>query len=126
MKHLWIGVCILAVILAASIVCVSMLNLCVHRVADRLDEAVSLLDRGETSAALKTAKRAANLWHRYSGFLCSILDHEESDSIAWNFAELSSYAQTCSTEEFRCRCVEASAMIRHMADMELPYYYNIF
>lgn len=125
MRYLYIGLGILAVILIASILCLCLLRGFVGDVAAALDAAIAALDRGDTAAAEASARQAEALWQRYSGFLCAILDHAETDAITRSFANVSSYAATDTTDEFRASCVETVAMIRHVADMEMPYYYNI-
>lgn len=125
MKYLYIGVGILAVTLVLSILSVCLLGGFVTQAADRLDAAVDALDRSDTAAAEAQAEQAQMLWKKYSGFVCSILDHSESDAITWGLANVRSYAVTESYDEFRASCVETAAMIRHVANMERPYYYNI-
>lgn len=126
MKYLSIGIGILAVILACSILYLCLLNSFVTKAADQLQLAVRSLDQDDTAGAVAAAQQAESLWRRYSGFLCSVLEHTESDAITWGLANVRSYAETQTWDEFRASCVEAEAMIRHVVDMEMPYYYNIF
>lgn len=125
MKYLYIGLALLAVTLAAGIICLCVLNTMVDKTASHLDAAIAAIDRGDAGSAAASAEKAEQTWKHYAGFMGAILDHEETDAVNWGMANIRSYAATGSLHEFRASCVETVAIIRHIGEMENPYYYNI-
>lgn len=126
MKYLYIGISILALTLLASIILVVCLNNCIHRTAKLLDEALEACDRNDMEQAYRKGMEAERLWNKYDGFLGVALDHEESDGITFGVAEMNSYAITDTPEDFRRCCAEVNAQMYHVAQKELPYYFNLF
>ncbi len=125
MKYLYIGIALLVVSLTAGIVCMCALNRCVDQTAAQLEQAIYAYDQGDEAGAVALSARAEDKWTRYEHFFSSVLDHQETDTINWNLASIRSYASTGSMHEFRAGCEQAIAMIRHLAEMETPYYFNI-
>lgn len=125
MKYLYIGVSLLAVTLAASILTLCALNTRADETAAQLEAAIVAFDQDDWQTATACVEKAESLWNHHKGFLGTLLDHEESDTIQWGLANIRSFAVTGSGEEFRAGCTETAAMIRHVAQMERPYYYNI-
>lgn len=125
MKYLYIGLSLLAATLAASIVSLCTLNLRTNEAAVQLEAAIDAFDRDDWQTATACVEKAGDIWDHYSGLLGTVLDHQESDAIKWGLANIRSFAVTKSGEEFRAGCTETAAMIRHVAQMERPYYYNI-
>lgn len=125
MKYFYIGLSLLVVTLTAGILSLCALNALVDETADHLDAAIAAYDRGDEQEAVESAQKAEQVWNRYSGFLGAILDHEEADTAKWGMANIRSYAATGTMEEFRASCTETVAIIRHIAEMERPHYYNI-
>ncbi len=125
MKYLYIGVGLLLVMLAISLLCLWQLSVCSDAIAKQLEQAISAYDSGQMDASISYARTAEAMWHEKEGFLCSLLDHMETDSIHWNFSDIRSYMTSGPADEFRASCAEALAMVRHLKEMELPYFYNI-
>lgn len=125
MKYLYIGIGILAVTLAACIAIVVCMNVCITRAAKLLDEALEAYDSNRLEAAYEKGRQAEKLWNKYEGFLGVVLDHEEADGITFGVAEMNSYAHTNTPEDFRRCCAEVNAQMYHVANKELPYYYNL-
>lgn len=86
MKHLVIGLVILALLLAASIGAVSLLENRAGQIVQELRLAEQALDQDAPALASDYARKAMDLWQRYSGFLGSILYHAEMDDINVHFA----------------------------------------
>ena len=72
------------------------------------------------------ARKAMDLWQRYSGFLGSILYHAEMDDINVHFAQLGGNAAAQDLGELRSTCAELIALVEHLPQMEKAYYFNIF
>ena len=78
----------------------------------------------EETAAANHAQQAKRAFDRRQELLSAFLSHEELDEIAIDFAELEVYGQEGSREEFRARCEALLFRLRHVAEMDVPFYYN--
>ena len=126
MKHLVIGLVILALLLATSIGAVSLLENRAGQIVQELRLAEQALDQDAPALASDYARKAMDLWQHYSGFLGSILYHAEMDDINVHFAQLSGNAAAQDLGELRSTCAELIALVEHLPQMEKAYYFNIF
>ena len=53
-----------------------------------------------------------------------MLSHEELDEIESVFSALESYGKTETGDEFRSSCAELALRLRHIRQMDVPFYYN--
>ena len=126
MKYLYIGVGVLAVLLAACILSTTVISSCTRETADALEHALSAFDEDDFPAAAAQASRAKSEWDQHAKLLSALLSHEELDEIDTAFTALDSYRKTQTADEFRSRCAELSLRLRHITQMDIPFYYNFF
>lgn len=126
MKYLYLGAAILAVLLAVCILSTAVIGSHTRRIAETLEDALSAFDGGNLSEAAALADRAKNTWERSAKLLSAMLSHEELDEIDTAFSALDSYRRTQAADEFRSRCAELALRLRHIAQMDIPFYYNFF
>lgn len=126
MKYLVIGLVILALLLATAIGAVSLLENRAMQIVQELRLAEQALDQDAPELASDYARKAMDLWQRYSGFLGSILYHAEMDDINVHFAQLGGNAAAQDLGELRSTCAELIALVEHLPQMEKAYYFNIF
>ena len=126
MKYFYTGLAVLAVLLAASLLCNTLIDKSTERALAALDDALAAFDAGDTEAAAAKAALAQEHWRKKSNFLSAILSHEELDEIENAFIALDSYTKTQSDEEFRRSCAELRFRLRHITQREIPFYYNFF
>ncbi len=124
MKYFYIGLGVLAVLLALSIGSSALLCRSTQEPERLLRDADAALLADDFPAAAALAGRAARAFDRRRALLSSLLSHEELDEIAIGFSDLEVYAAEGSREEFRARCKELQFRLRHIAEMDLPFYYN--
>lgn len=124
MKYFW---CAAALLLALGLGCA----LAVQRVGCISDEISALLEAAQDAAraedmaeTLRQVDRASVCWERAQGFLSSVLRHAETDELSRQFESLRQYVLLEDREEAICRAVELAALLRHLKEMEQPYYYN--
>lgn len=115
MKHFWIGLSILALLLALSIGSLLFMSVTTEKVAALLDEAQSL----KPEAAMEKVSQAEDLWNRRYGLMAALTDHEGLNEIRQGFAEL----KTC-PQDFETRCCGLASLVRGLSQSEMPYYYN--
>lgn len=125
MKYLYFGLGLLAATLAISLVCLWQLADRSQWIAAQLEAAVAACDAGDYSRAYEAAGESEKLWKKNESFICSLLDHMETDNINRGLSNLRSYMRTGTTEEFRASCAEVLVMVRHLAEMERPYLHNL-
>ena len=124
MKLLYLGLGILAVLLALCIGSSVLLCRSTRESEAHLQEAAAALEADNFSAAANHAQQAKQAFDRRQELLSAFLSHEELDEIAIDFAELEVYGQEGSREEFRARCEALLFRLRHVAEMDVPFYYN--
>ena len=124
MKYFYIGLGVLAVLLALSIGSSALLCRSTQDPERLLQNADAALLADDFPAAAALAGRAARAFDRRRDLLSAMLSHEELDEIAIGFSDLEVYAAEGSREEFRARCKELQFRLRHIAEMDLPFYYN--
>lgn len=126
MKYLYIGIGVLVLLLAGCILSTALISVCTCKAADALEVALSAFDEGSFSAAAAQAEYAKSEWDRHAKLLSALLSHEELDEIDAAFTALDSYRKTQTADEFRNRCAELSLRLRHITQMDIPFYYNFF
>ena len=124
MKHFYLGLGILAVLLALCIGSSVLLCRSTRESEAHLQEAAAALEADDLPAAANHAQQAKRAFDRRQELLSAFLSHEELDEIAIDFAELEVYGQEGSREEFRARCASLLLRLRHVAEMDVPFYYN--
>lgn len=122
MKYFYIGGGILVVLLAVSL----LLSLAV---ADRATATAELLTQAaghmdDFPAAQEAGMKAAQLWESHTEFLSTLIAHDELDEIAEGFRRLTAYAKEENRDEFRSQCQVLIFRLEHIAQMDLPFYYN--
>lgn len=126
MKYLYLGAAILAVLLAACILSGVLVSTATEGALDSLDLALEAFDRSGLAQAAPYAKAAKQDWQRHSRLLSALLGHEELDEIEALFTSLESYTRTASADDFRSVCAELALRLRHITQMDVPFYYNFF
>ena len=124
MKYLTVALLRLAVTLGASILCTCLLHGSAEKAANLLEKSLLALREGDFARACAYASQAARQWQASKGLFCAVLDHAETDEIAFSLAELRQSAAAGDRVECRLLCARTAARMRHVEQMELPFYYN--
>ena len=126
MKHVLIACIILLAVLAFCIF--SML--CVRAAAARTLEALALSYQSARnhnfSAAALALSDAERSWNQHEDFFSSVLAHDEVDRVAGDLAELRQYVLVGDYDDYLAVVSGLMETLRHMRQVELPVYYNIF
>lgn len=126
MKYLYIGIGVLAALLALCILSTLLVSFGTRAALSSLETSLTAFDEGDFLTAMEHAMHAKSEWEQHSGLLSTLLSHEELDEIDAGFTALSSYCITKTTDEFRSLCAELSLRLRHITQMDIPFYYNFF
>lgn len=125
MKFLRLGV---GVLLACFLLCAaaaSSLDRCTGEASTRLEQAQRFGSTGNFEEAARWISQASEVWEARKGFLGSTLRHEELDEIEVGFRSLLAIAEQEADDQFAPACAELIARIRHVSEMEKPFYYNV-
>ena len=123
MKYLYIGLGTLIVLLAASILSCVLIASALDVPERSLEQAQLSVDT-DLQDAVRYAEEAADAWEQRRHFLSSFLSHDELDEVDRAFVELRTYGRTRTQEEFEARCAELRLRLRHISEMDIPFYYN--
>ena len=125
MKKLWLGLGLLAALLALGLGSLGMLAARSARAEAVLAQAAEAAGAGDMARAADLAARAQALWQAALPAVDAVTSHEETDEICRALAELRSLGRSGQREEFLALCARLEVMAAHLAEMERPRWYNI-
>lgn len=124
MKYLYIGISVLAVLLAVCVFSNLWAATALDGAQASLSAALDALDRGDFSAAVTHGADAAAQWERRKNVFSVLSDHEALDEISVGFSALHAYAAEREVTEYRARCRELLLRLARLSRADLPFYYN--
>ena len=122
MKHLYLGLGILLVLLVLGLLSLFLLTHNLEKAALSLDQASAQARQGRDLEARETALYARSRWERLYGLTASLVDHGPLDEVNRAFAELEALEDP---QELAKTCRVLSCLISGIARREMPLYYNI-
>ena len=122
MKHLYLGLGILVVLLILGLLGLFLLTRNLEQAALSLDQAYAQAMKGRDQEARETALYARSQWERLYGLTASLVDHGPLDEVNRAFAELEAQEDS---QELAKTCRVLSCLVRGIARREKPLYYNI-
>ena len=126
MKYALIALLILSLVLGMCLLCLNLLEDTTEQVTETLKLALDAAARKDFPVALFHVQHAQEQWEKTEGLYGVLLNHSETDEITFLLSALMVCAEQPVAEELQYRCAELIAMLEHIAEMEKPYYYNIF
>lgn len=126
MRHIVIGVGIFAAVLLFCLWSGYYVTQTVKSAEESLMQAYELAEQEDAKAALQAVEAASNCWDDHSGYFGTVLRHDEIDGVVGEFARLRITIRSGDNDEFLPTCAALLATLRHIREMELPYFYNIF
>ncbi len=124
MKRLWLGIGILAVLLAVSCVTSSAMGRIHTPIADDLEAAAAAASREDWEKTKALAERAKARWEQYWYFTATVADHTPMDEIESLFAELEVYLQEQEMPHFSATSRQLAQLAASMADSQKPVWWN--
>jgi len=125
MKHLSIGIGLLAVLLAGSLLTLWYTVQYLDDTEQPLRDLIPYLDTGNYSDMLPLIEESQRCWESHRGYFCSLFSHTELEDVEQTFAALKAYAEQEELAELRDAHTRLLAMLEHLRNMDKPYYYNI-
>lgn len=115
MRRLWIGVGLLAVMLAGALLLAEITERSHAPAAKALREASSFAEAGKWQQARGSAGEAQSLWKKKWHLTASFTDHEPMDEIDALFAELQVYGDAGNTLSFRAVCGRLEELLESLS-----------
>ena len=125
MKRLWLGLGILAVLLAVSIAVTAGMDRVHERIAADLDAAQTAAETENWEQADALAQAAARKWQRARRFTAAVADHGPMDDVDRQFAALMAYGAARETADFTAACAELAVQTRAMGDSHALTWWNL-
>lgn len=125
MKRLWIGVGVLAVVLAAGIalnVAMDRLHTDLSRELDRAGE-LAMQERWEEAG--EVAREAYRRWQDRRRLLAAVVDHEPLEEMERLFSQLWVYRQRQWITEFSAVCVQLARQAEAIGDSHILTWWNL-
>ena len=126
MRHIVIGGGIFAAVLLFCLWSGHYVTQAVKSAEESLVQAYDLAEKEDTDAALQAVEAASSCWDDHSDYFGTVLRHDEIDSVVGEFARLRITIRSGDNDEFLPTCAALLATLRHIREMEWPYFYNIF
>ena len=125
MKKLWLGLGLLAALLALGLGSLRLLTARSGRAEAGLALAAEAAGAGDMAMACEYAAQVRQYWQDALPAVDAVTSHEETDEIRRCLAELLAEGRSGRREEFLALCARLRAMTAHLAEMERPRWYNI-
>lgn len=116
MKRLWIGIIILAVLLAAGIGLSIGIPALHSRLSEALTSACDAAEKGDWETALSLANSAKADWERYQHFVAAFVDHEPLEQMDRLFSELEVYRNQRLPAEYAAVCAHLSHLSKAIGE----------
>ena len=125
MKHLTLGLGLLAVLLAVGLLSLWLTVQYLDDTERPLRSLTPHLEAGDSYAALPLIVESRTVWESHRGYFCSLFSHTELEEVEQCFAALAAYAEQGELAELRDAHTRLLAILEHLRDMDKPCYYNI-
>ena len=125
MKRLWLGIGVLAVFLAASLL-LSWYLPGLHRdLSDQLCTAAQAAEHGDMEEAARLAGSAKQRWEHSRYFVASFTDHEPLENLDSLFEELDVYRTADLPVDYAATCIQLSELCLAIAESHCLTWWNL-
>ncbi len=125
MKHLWFGVGLLALLLAASLWLGSATESVHHEPARDLDKAADAALNDDWALASALYLRAEKHWQQHRNLTAVLSHHGLIDQIDAGFSMLADYARCQETAPFAAACSQLAQQLRSLPESHSFRWWNL-
>ena len=125
MKRIWIGIVLLAVLLAAGFWLSGFMKEAHLPAAQDLQRAGELALEEQWGPAQAFAKRGQDLWKKKWPVTAAIADHEPMDEIDALFAQLKTYGKTRDPEPYSAVCDHLGSLLEALSQGHRCKWWNL-
>lgn len=125
MRRFWIGVILLAVLLAAGLWTSRAMDRIHTPIGTLLDGAAEAAQQEDWSRAELLATQARDAWAQSRHTVAALADHTPMDELDGLFAQLPIFLRQRDTAHFAVTCAELSQLARAMGEAHAPDWWNL-
>lgn len=125
MKRFWIGLSVLAVLLATSIGVTVFIQRSHSPIYEDLALAAQAALAGDWNSAPEIAARARQRWDSCNRLTAAFIDHSILEEAEALFAEIDTYAAAQDPVSFAAACAHLSRLAKAIAESHLPIWQNL-
>ena len=125
MKRLYIGIALLAVMLALGIVLTMVFTALHAPLTETLEKAQTAAAAGDWETATRLVSDAKEDWTGFRHFAAAVADHEPLEQMDCLFARLEVLGRLRETDEFAAGCAELARLSTAMADSQKLTWWNL-
>ena len=125
MKRFWLGIGILAVLLAAGIGLTVGITAVHTKLSRDLDGACEAVQKGDWDAAVALAESAKASWMRCRRFVASFVDHEPLEQMDSLFSELEIYRNQHLPTDYAAVCTHLSHLSEAIGESHALTWWNL-
>lgn len=125
MKRLWVGILVLAVFLAASLLLSWYLPQLHRALSDDLSAAAQAAEKSDWEEATRLAGGAKQRWERNRHFVASFTDHEPLENLDSLFEELEVYRTAALPVDYAATCIHLSQLCLAIAESHCLTWWNL-
>ena len=126
MKRFWIGICVLAILLAAGLGNTYLMMQAHDPISRQLAQAAEAATAGNWDQATALFLDAQSQWDSWIDLAAAFTDHNMLETADGLFAELRVYEKTDEPQVCAAGCAQLSRLIRAIAESHLPSWQNLF
>ena len=115
-KRFWLGVGVLAALLAVSIAVTAAMKAIHEPAAAEFQEAAQVALDGDLPAAIAMGRSAGKRWQSTRRFTACVADHGPMDTVEDLLEEMEVFARAGEAEHFAAACARLSAAVKAMSD----------
>lgn len=125
MKRFWIGITVLAVLMALGSTVAFFMGRCHAPISSDLAQAAQAAMGGELEQATRLAENAHAEWLSCRDFTAAFADHTVLEEIDALFAEIEIYAAVGDSISFAAACAHLSELANAVAESHHPKWQNL-
>lgn len=126
MKHLWIGLALLALLLGAGILATNgMENIC-KPLSQDLKRAADLAQAEEWEQAISLTEDSHKHWTKHRNLCASITNHEPMEEVDMLFDSIQIFGDAKDAVRFADCCARLSALTEAISEAQALVWWNVF
>ena len=125
MKRFWLGVMILAGLLALGIGVTVAVNRFCDPISGELSQASDAVLQDQWAAAEQAARRARSRWERHRALHAAVGNHEPMEEIDSLFEQLEIYSRQRDGLRFAECCAQLASLITTLGEAQGVYWWNV-
>lgn len=126
MKHLWIGLALLALLLGAGIFATIGIDRICKPLRQDLTQAADRVRAGEWEQAISLAESSHSRWTKYRPICAAVTNHEPMEEVDMLFDSLQIFADARDPVRFADCCARLSALTEAISEAQALVWWNVF